>query len=80
MVAQRYQHCILRLNGTSQINGKYRLQIAEVTSSGQPVSRAQWHFQTLKGLLSFIERHFPASSHEDISRHLRFQVVQATDR
>lgn len=80
MVAQRYQHRILRSNGTSPLDGKYRLQIAEVTPTGQPISQAQWHFQTLKGLLSFIERYFPTDNHDEISRHLQFQVMSATDR
>lgn len=80
MVTQRYQHRILRSNGPSQLNGKYRLQIAEVTPAGRPVSHAQWHFQTLKGLLSFIDRYFPADDHDEISRHLQFQVMPTTDR
>lgn len=59
---KQFQHQIVYLNGSTQSRNRYQLQITEIDRYGYPVQRAHWHFQTLRGLLTFLEKHFPEST------------------
>jgi hypothetical protein len=75
----RYQHQIICLNGSNPQSGKYQLQISEINSNGRLLQRARWNFRTFKGLMVFLQRHFPESEllHQEISQCIQFQVVKA---
>lgn len=79
MKPQTYRHTI-RFRGSTHPQGRYQLQISEISASGQPRYRAQWDFPTLKNLLVFLKKYFPnsqalASSSEHPS--LAFEQVLA---
>jgi hypothetical protein len=79
MSSQQYRHQIIRLNGTTAAVSKYQLQISEVSQQGHLVQHARWHFQTFRGLSSFLERNFPNSyplNRED-DCFIQFRVVPA---
>jgi len=60
MKPQRYCHTI-RFHGSTHPQGRYQLQISEVSPDGQLQYRAQWDFPTLKTLLVFLNKYFPNS-------------------
>jgi len=62
MPPQNYRHQIIRLNGADPQAAKYQLQMFELGQQRQPRYRAQWSFQTYKGLLAFLKTYFPSSS------------------
>lgn len=73
----RYSYQVICLNGSNQLTGKYQLYISEIGQQGEIIQRVRWHFRTIKGLLSFLKKHFPDSEllHQDISRCIQFQVA-----
>ncbi len=75
---KRFQHQIVYLNGSTHSRDRFQLQIAEVNQYGYPVQRAYWRFQTLQGLLTFLEKHFPDSTllRQDPRLCLLFQAAR----
>lgn len=61
MPLSEYRHQIIRLNGSTLQTAKYQLEICRINANGSPLQRAQWNFQTFRGLISFLQRHFPDS-------------------
>jgi hypothetical protein len=60
MKAPSYRHTI-RFRGSSHPQGRYQLQISEITTDGQVFYRAQWDFPTLRTVLDFLKKNFPNS-------------------
>lgn len=54
-----YQHQIVRWNRSGDRRARYRLQIVEVATGSSPIHRAQWDFETFRGLLTFLSKYFP---------------------
>ncbi len=77
MTSSKYFHQIICLNGASHAVGKYQFQIAQINRQGQLVQRARWNFHTIKGLLAFVQKHFPDSDllRRDLNECIQFQVV-----
>lgn len=59
MAPQDYRHQIIRWNGSYDQLSRYQLRIVAIDQDGQPLHRAEWNFETIRGLLSFLQRHFP---------------------
>ena len=69
MAPQSYRHQIIRWNGDRQQLGKYQLQIIAIDHDGNPLHRAEWNFETFRGLLTFLKTYFPDSDYlEKINR------------
>ena len=77
-MSHNYQHRIVRLTGAKQQVGTYQLHISQVGQPGQSTHRAQWNFQTFKGLLTFLRKHFPDSEllHQDGCPDIQVHDVQ----
>lgn len=54
-----YRHQIIRWNGSCHQAAKYQLQVIELCESGKTTHRANWNFETFRGLMTFVEKHFP---------------------
>jgi len=82
MISKTYQHRIVRLNGAETPQAKYQLQVAAIAPGGKLLYRAQWQFQTLKGLRRFLQKHFPDSPvlQETAGVRMQFFVAAAADR
>jgi len=80
MSPKHFQHQIVRLNGANQPLGKYQLKISSLDANGEP-QRAQWNFQTFKGLLKFVQKHFPDSDllEQASNLYIQFRVVPICD-
>ncbi|MDX2244410.1 MAG: hypothetical protein NW224_27360 [Leptolyngbyaceae cyanobacterium bins.302] len=60
MKPQHYCHTI-RFRGSVHPQGRYQLQILEMSADGEVRYRAQWDFSTLKHVLAFLQKYFPNS-------------------
>lgn len=79
MSSSHYRHQIIRWNGAIPQTRRYQLQVFELGEYGQPMHRAQWSFETFRGLLNFLGKHFPDSAllSEAGTPSIEFRVVQA---
>lgn len=77
MTSYTYRHQVVRWNGTSQQAAKYQLQVISLGHAGQPIHRANWNFETFRGLLNFLKKHFPDSDllNQTVISAVQFQVL-----
>ncbi len=76
-----FQYQIVALNASVHQRNRYQLQITELNQYGYPLQRAQWQFQTLRGLLAFLEKHFPNSTLQNPKEKLciQFQTLRSSE-
>jgi hypothetical protein len=55
----QYHHQIVRWSCSGDRPIRYRFQIIDTATGSSPISRAQWDFETFRGLLDFLEKYFP---------------------
>jgi len=71
MKPHQYRHQIFRWKTANDPIARYRLHIEAIALSGESIHRAQWEFETFRGLLTFLNRHFP----EIDAGSIQFQVA-----
>ena len=61
MTSSTLQHKVIRLNDRDRQAAKYQLLIFETGQHGEPLHHIKWSFRTFRGLLVFLQKHFPDS-------------------